>query len=194
MQQLADPLDEGIKQFRGQKREFLLLRVSGLDKKQALITSGTPEGTYNNWLHKDPRFVVFYRRVDELSVSHRKQAITFLRRDNQLQAVLLEGKIIDRMKEEVESGEYVLLRTHLAREVYTRLLNEVDFQPAIRDLTWEDKRKQLFVAGDVVHREGDIIDGEFTEAESSEETQSTKGFALPESEQGSPQTEETNKG
>jgi hypothetical protein len=146
---MNDELSEGIKHFKGRARIFLLLRIAGLDKQQAISASGITENVYTNWMHT-PEFVQFYRRVDELCVNYRKQAITALRQDNQIEAVLLEHRMIEKMSAEIQSGKYKLVKTPLAKLVYERLLNEMDFQPTIVAQTWNDRRQQfLSISGEM---------------------------------------------
>jgi len=47
------------------------------------------------------------------------------------------------MKKEIDSGEYELIRTNLAREVYSKLISDLDYQPAALSLTWEQRIQQL---------------------------------------------------
>lgn len=141
-------LKEEIKAIIGNRRRFLLLRIADIDTETSRKLCGIKKGTYNSWC-QDSRFVELYRRRDEFSVNYKQEAIQLLRRDNQLAAVLLESRIIAKMKEELESGAYLepgvnsLLRTNLAKEVYSKLINDLDYQPPNLSLTWEQRVQQL---------------------------------------------------
>ena len=137
-------LREEVKSLSGNRRRFLLLRVADLDTKAALKLVGVARGTYNSWL-QNSEFIDIYRRRDEFAGEHKQEAIQLLRRDNQLDAVLLEGRIIKEMKAELESKEYNLIRSHLAREVYSRLVSDLDIQPQTQ-ITWEQKVQNLFLS------------------------------------------------
>lgn len=183
-------LKEELKAISGRKRRFLLLRIIDVDTEAARQLCGITKGTYNTWLQNEA-FVQVYRRRAELSVEYKQEALRMMRRDNQLQAVLLEEKIIKTMKDEIDSGEYVLLKTNLAREVYSKLINDLDYQPQVQNLTWEQRVKNLFVGQPNPQIEGgDVIDGEFTETVSEQENQHSQGDTLTEGEQVSEQAQE----
>jgi hypothetical protein len=121
-------LKEEIRQLTGKKRRFYLMRVAEVEPDVARKMCGIAVGTYNAWL-QNRDFVTLYRRVDEFIVEYKQEAIQLLRRDNQLAAVMLEEQIISKMREEVATGEYNLLRTNLARDVYTKLIGDLDVVP-----------------------------------------------------------------
>lgn len=157
-------LRDEIKTLSGNKRRFFLLRVADMDTHTALSLVGVVRGTYNSWLQSQS-FVEIYRRRDEFNSDYKQEAIQLLRRDNQLEAVLLEGKIISKMKEELQSGEYSLIRSHLAREVYSKLISDLDFTPVVQNLTWEQRIQQIFNNPPNQITEGEVIEGEVVNAE-----------------------------
>ena len=132
-----------------------------MDKPTALKLCNVKKGTYNTWCN-DPEFTALYRRRDELCGLYKQEAMQLLRRDNQLAAVLLEAKIIERMKKEIEDGTYELVRTNLAKEVYSKLIADLDVVPQAVAMTWQNRIDQL----NVVHIpkelpetiEGEIVD------------------------------------
>ncbi|GAH14617.1 unnamed protein product, partial [marine sediment metagenome] len=124
---------------------------------------GVKRGTYNTWC-QNPDFVALYRRRDEFEGEYKQEAIQLLRRDNQLAAVLLESKILAKMKEEILSGELSLTRTNLAKEVYSKLINDLDYQPPIKNLTFEQRVLNLETEEPIKELSaGGVIEGEFTE-------------------------------
>lgn len=135
-------LKDEIRNLSGNKRRFFLLRIADLEAEHARQICGIKQGTYNTWLqHED--FVTLYRRRDEFANDYRQEAIQLLRRDNQLEAVLLEGKVLLKMKEELDTGDYNLIRTNLGREVYSKLISELDAVPKVPALSWEQRVGQL---------------------------------------------------
>ncbi len=118
-------LKDELKPFTGKKRRFMLMRVAEIEAEVARKMCDIPLGTYHGWLNSED-FAVMYRRVEEFTIEYKSEAIQMLRRDNQLSAVILEEQIINKMREEVTTGEYNLLRTNLARDVYTRLMGDLD--------------------------------------------------------------------
>lgn len=158
-------LQEELRAVIGNRRRFILLRIVDIDPETARKLCSVSKGTYNSWL-KDSRFTSLYRRRDEFSANFKQDAIRLLRRANQLQAVLLEEKIIAKMKEEIESGEYSLIKSLLARDVYSRLISDLDYQPQNLALSWEQRIAQLITGqqpeqlpqgGEVIEAEAKVI-------------------------------------
>ena len=134
MNSLNDELEGVI----GNKRRFLLLRITDVDTQEAMKLCGVNKTTYDSWC-KDKRFVTVYRRREEFSSSSKTEAYKLLRRSNQLQAILLEEKIIKKLAEEIDSGELNLCKSFLGRDVYSKLVSELDHQPQIASLTWNQR-------------------------------------------------------
>ena len=177
-------LNEELKTISGRKRRFLLLRIIDVGVEEAKKLCGIKQGTYNTWLHNS-EFAQLYRRRAELSAEFRIEALRLMRRDNQLQAVLLEEKILEKMKDEIATGKYELIKTRLAGDVYSKLINDLDYQPSNLSLTWEQRIQQLDQGQGVPQiTEGEVIDGEIiSETISGEENQHTESQPLLESEQ-----------
>ena len=156
-------LREEIKSLSGNKRRFFLLRVVDIDTRSALKLIGITHNTYNSWCQQ-PAFTELYRRREELSHDFKQEAIQLLRRDTQLEAAFFEGKVIAKMKEELESGDYNLIRTNLAREVYSRLMGDLDAQPQTQVLSWE-QRIGMLVNQHLPEQlpQGETIEAEFQE-------------------------------
>ncbi len=186
-------LKEEMKTISGRKRRFLLLRIIDVSVDESRKLCGIKKGTYNTWLHNDD-FKAVYQRRAELATEYKQEALQLMRRDNQLQAVLLEEKIIAEMRKEIEGdGDYKLLKTHLAREVYSKLINDLDYQPANVSLTWEQRIGQLGRGDEVpAITQGEVIDGEvISETVSIEKTEHTEGDPPSGAEQtGTPNSEE----
>ncbi len=163
-------LHEEIKNLSGNKRRFFLLRIADLDTKAALKLCGVKRDTYNSWLSQKTEpsrlFVSLYRRRDEFNADYKQDAIKILRRDNQLEAVLLEGQIVAKMKEELASGEYSLVRSQLAREVYSKLITDLDAPPPTLSISWEERLSGVLSQNEPEQLPaGEIIEGEFIEKE-----------------------------
>jgi len=156
-------LRDEIKVLSGNKRRFFLLRVSDIGTSAALKICGVVRGTYNSWLQHDD-FVQLYRRRAEFSGEYKQEAIKLLRRDNQLEAVLLESKIVAKMKEELASGEFDLIRTNMAREVYSKLIADLDVVPKITGNTFDQRIQAILVSPDLPEQlpKGETIEGEFS--------------------------------
>jgi len=135
-------LYDDIKSLTGIRRKYILLRIAHVDPEAARKLVGIKKGTFNNW-SKEEVFVNIHRQIDDFGQEYKQEAIKLLRRDNQLEAVLLEADIISRIKAEIESGNYDLLRTNLAKVVYDKLISDLDFQPKALSLTWQERIGQL---------------------------------------------------
>ncbi len=188
---LADmaTLREEIKPLSGNRRKFFLLRIADMDTAMALKLVGVAKGTYNSWL-QDQEFVTLYRQVKEFAVQYKQEAVQLLRRDNQLDAVLLERDIIKKLKEELESGDYNLLRSQLAREVYSKLMSDLDVVPAVQVQTWEQRIGQIINNPPTQIEEGVTIDGNYKEV-SQPEAEHSQGQLCQVNEEGSNKHEET---
>ena len=166
-------LKDEIRTLSGNKRKFFLLRIADLDTATARKLTGVTTNTYNSWMQQRA-FVELYRRRDEFNMSYKQEAIQILRRDNQLEAVLLEGKIIAKMKEELESGEYNLLRTNLSREVYSKLISDLDIVPKEPLISWEQRINNMQVTINSPEQIGETVDGQFKEISKSEKPEEGK--------------------
>jgi len=180
-------LRDEVKILSGNKRKFFLLRVADMDTESARKLAGVKKGTYHTWL-QNPDFVALYRRRSEFNAEYKQEAIQLLRRDNQLDAVLLEGQIVTKMKDELNSGEYAILKTNLAREVYGKLISDLDIVPQTPGLTWVDRIAVLMRTAEQIPQ-GDVIDGDF-KAIGESETQSGQSPTLPQGEQACVEVEE----
>ncbi|GAG77568.1 unnamed protein product, partial [marine sediment metagenome] len=122
-----------------------------------------------SWLQRS-EFVDLYRRRDEFAGEFKQEAIKLLRRDNQLEAVLLEGKIVAKMKEELASGEYDLIRSNMAKEVYSKLIADLDVVPQIPGLSFSQRIGQLINNPPQQLPEGEVVEGEVVTPELVEKT------------------------
>jgi len=170
-------LNDVIKPITGNKRTFILMRIAGLDANLAMGLVGVNRGTYNSWF-KNEQFSTLYSQITNLIVAHRDEAMQLLRRNNQLEAVLLEGKMLKRIKEEIESGQLSFTKTHLAREVYSKLMSDLDRVPeGIKVQSWNQKILALvsdqprLEAVNGEFKEIGIIEAEHPQGESSQESE-----------------------
>jgi hypothetical protein len=176
-------LKEEIQDIIGKKRKFLLLRIADVETDLARKMCEIPVGTYNSWTSDATcRFVQLYRRRDEFAGKYKQEAIQLLRRDNQLHAVMLEEKILSKIEEELQTGDYNLIRVPLCRDVYTKLVGDLDWQPTTLALTWEQRREQLV---------GRTIDGEVIEAETGILAEHAESEPVTPIEQANSETQET---
>jgi len=176
-----DTLTDIVKPLTGHKRTFVLMRVSGLDSNIAMNLIGVSRGTYNSWFKNDI-FSAIYSQIPDLIIAYRDEAIQLLRRGNQLEAVILEGKMIRKIAEELDTGDLKFTRTHVAREVYNKLVSDLDKVPSlnVKEITWEQKIFGLITPQEQIE-EGKTIDGEFEEV-GIIETEHQEGNATPSSE------------
>lgn len=172
------------------QRRFILFRIADVEAEASRLLTGIKKSTYNDWCSQE-RFITLYRRRDEFAASFKEEAIKLLRRDNQLAAVLMEEKIIAKMRAEIDSGEYNLIRTNLAKEVYTRLISELDVPEPTTIMSWEQRVQNLFtgappmpaVTGTPPVLLSEVTNAQYAETISSEEVQSEESSNESESEQ-----------
>ena len=165
------------------------MRIADVDTAPALKLCGVVRATYNSWL-QNTDFKEIYRRRAELAAEYRQEAVKLLRRDNQLEAVLLEGTIVAKMKEELVSGEYSLIRSHLAREVYSKLISDLDVIPSTQPITFQQRIAQLNYNPPSQLPTGEVIDGEFIETDSEPKTELGESLPIKESQPTPDTTEE----
>lgn len=154
-------LIQELKGIRGKARKYLLLRISGIDDIEAALNMiSATRGAYINWFK--PAFSAVNSRLNELRDNYKEDAIKMLRRDTQVEAVLLEADIIKRLQKEISSGKYDLVRTNIARDIFGKLLSEIDMQPKGDTINWIDKIQVLQGKAQQKQLEGgDVIDTEF---------------------------------
>lgn len=182
-----ETLQEKIKSISGNKRQFILMRIAGMDTDIVMNLLGITRGTYNSWF-KNEAFSLVYHELPALIRDYRQEAVQMLRKNNQLEAVLLEGKILAQLKVEIESGEYVLSKTHLAREVYSKLMSDLDaVAPKVQVATWQQRigviQQYLQRPKDRIEG-GEVLDAEFEEV-SSEQEEHSESIPISESESSS---------
>ena len=158
---MLNQLQETLKPFRGKARHFLILRISGIKKKEALDLANAGVSDYNRWLIK-PEFVGVHRKIQDLFTEHRDEALRMLRKENQLNAALLERKLITELDKELDTGDYKLMKTGIARDLYTRLMSEMDKSPDTQILTWEQRiqNNQMYWNQSEQLTEGESVDYE----------------------------------
>jgi len=184
-------LKDEVRTLSGNKRRFFLLRIADLDTKAALKICGVVRATYSSWL-QNTEFVELYRKRAKYAADYKQEAIQLLRRDNQLEAVLLEGKIIAKMRDELaggETGEGSLLRSNLAKEVYSKLISDLDVIPQAPILSWQQRIQQIFASPppDQI-TQGEFRDAQF-ETDSIPQTEPSEGNFIEEGKQTSDTTE-----
>ena len=50
------------------------------------------------------------------------------------------------MKEEIASGELSLVKTNLAKEVYSKLIADLDLKPKVPSLNWQQRIENVIIA------------------------------------------------
>lgn len=155
-------------------RTFLILRIAGLSKTDAQEQAGMSKALYDKWVCR-PEFKKVYQNLDEHVATYRGEAVAFLRRSNQLATVDLERLVIDTIAKELGDGSYKdsgsLTRSNFAREVYARLMPELDKSPdkQVNVGLWEQKILNLPPGGQALLNENNPI----IEADSSTEAEYT---------------------
>lgn len=154
-------LEDVVLTLLSEQRRFILFRIVGMKVEKALISSKCNQGNYNSWVARDEYFRQVNSWVGALSRTHRQEAIVLLRRENQLTAVMLEEEVINRLMEEIQSGEYVLMKLPIAKEVYNKLIAVLDAMPVvnIKNMNFLDRAKQV---QEIINRQPSI-EGEFSE-------------------------------
>lgn len=106
------------------QKKFIQYLVAGIKKDVALKLCKIPAPTLKYWLHDNEQFHQLVNRVEELKDAYFEEAFQLLRQNNKVMALFLEQELLVKIKEEIESGEYNLVKTPLAKEVYNKALEE----------------------------------------------------------------------
>jgi len=106
------------------QKQFIQYLVAGVKKDVAMKLCRIPAPTLKYWLHDNEQFHQLVNRVEELKDAYFEEAFQLLRHKNKVMALFLEEELLKKIKEEVESGEYNLVKTPLAKEVYNKALEE----------------------------------------------------------------------
>ena len=154
-------LEDVVLTLLSEQRRFILFRIVGMKVERALVSSKCNQGNYNSWVARDEYFRQVNSWVGALSRTHRQEAIVLLRRENQLTAVMLEEEVINRLMEEIRTGEYVLMKLPIAKEVYNKLIAVLDAMPVfnVKNMNFLDRAKQV---QEIISRQP-AIEGEFSE-------------------------------
>jgi len=129
-------LKDEIIDLKGKAKEFIIYRVAGADVQLAMKLVDVKKASYSSWC-KNKLFVEINRQCKEFQAQYQDEALRMLRKDNQLAACLMEAEVISQVRVEIQSGELSLAKTPLAREVYARLVGEMDKTPTTAVLNWE---------------------------------------------------------
>lgn len=167
-QSIKETLSSILEGLTGKRRQYLIFLIAGLSQGYAIELTKVNKSSPSFWRKEDERYALVESKAELLVNEYQEQAIKLIRRDNQVGAALLERIMIEKIREEVDSGDYVLLRTHLAREVYGKLIQNLDQMDSLpQHITWQQ----------LISMEGDIIGKQeyIGQAEGSEEAQCEEG-------------------
>ena len=116
-------LKDELSQLNSKQKKFFHLLIAGVKRDTALAIAGIPKATFKYWQGNDP-FRSLLDRVETLKDNYFDEAFQILRHDNKVIALFLEQMLLEKIKEEIESGEYNLVKTPLAKDVYNKALEE----------------------------------------------------------------------
>jgi transposase len=137
-------LIEALKKLKTKRQKgFILLCVAGLSIEEALTHYSVSVSSYFRW-KRDPQFREVLDNLPELHRDYADEAISLLRLRNIAEVLTLEDKVLNIVKEELRTGKYNLLKTHLTREIFSRAKDErhkakkQEFQQ-----TWSQRLREL---------------------------------------------------
>ena len=182
-QPIKETLSSILEGLTGKRRQYLIFLIAGLSQGYAIELTKVNKSSPSFWRKEDAKYALVESKAELLVNDYQEQAIKLIRRDSQVGAALLERIMIEKIREEVDSGEFVLLRTHLAREVYGKLIQNLDQLDSLpQHITWQQ----------LISMEGDIIGKQeyIGTAEGGKETQRSESNSNKESIEGSVQSKE----
>jgi len=135
-------LKDELSLLNPKQKKFFHLLIAGVKRDAAMTVAGIPKATFKYWQGNDP-FRSLLDRVEELKDAYFDEAFQLLRHDNKVMALFLEQELLEKIKGEIESGEYNLVKTPLAKDVYNKALEES------KGITLPSVGWMQFVAGNV---------------------------------------------
>jgi hypothetical protein len=117
-------LKDELSSLNAKQKKYIQYLVAGIKKDVALKLANIPSATYKWWSHDNEQFHSLVERVEELKDNYFDEAFQMLRQNNKVMALFLEQELLVKIKEEIENGEYNLVKTPLAKEVYNKALEE----------------------------------------------------------------------
>jgi hypothetical protein len=196
-EQIAEPtLEEILSPIIGNQRKFLLFRIADIDAAQARVLCNVKTSEYNHWFDntdENQDFIRINRQRVALTKHYKKEAIKLLRKSNQIAAILMEEKMIDVMTKELSSRCYDLIKTPIAKDVYSKLVTDLDVSaPPVNP--WQARLQAIIVNNNNQipdqHITPEVINGQHIQANLGQTAECTEGELLSEGEQECPESEE----
>lgn len=125
-----------IAPFRGRKRQYLLLRIAGLTTITARTELGIAERTLQNWKNEE-EFALVEDNLYSWRSRYQTEVLDQLRQDNRAIGVLIERRTLLRLAEELDTGDYVLIKTRFGRDVYKNLMAVAGTTEGSNAQTWQ---------------------------------------------------------
>lgn len=130
-------LEQKLESTQGVKREYLLLRILGLDHDTILKVLDSED--YLSYWKKDKNFSNILKQSKKLGKTHQDEAITLVRQSNKVTMVAMEQLLARKLLQEVIDDKPMFIKTHLGREVYNRMMNQLDSVGKKNDTgAWEE--------------------------------------------------------
>lgn len=196
-EQLAEPtLEEILSPIIGNQRKFLLFRIADIDAAQARVLCNVKTSEYNHWFDntdENQDFIRINRQRVSLTKRYKKEAIKLLRKSNQIAAILLEAKMIEVMTRELDRQDYDLVKTPIAKDVYSKLVTDLDVSaPPVNP--WQARLQAIIVNNNSQvpdqHITSEVINGQHIQANLGQTAECAEGELLSEGEQGRSESEE----
>ncbi len=170
-QPAKETLSDILEGLTGKRRQYLIFLIAGLSQGYAIELTKVNKSSPSFWRREDEKYAQVESRAELLVNEYQEQAIRLIRRDNQVGAALLERTMIEKIREELDTGDYVLLKTHLAREVYGKLIQNLDQMDSLpQHVTWQ---QLIAMEGDIIGKQeyaGESKKDYLGEAEAGEKT------------------------
>jgi hypothetical protein len=131
-----ETLRDLLKGITGKPRDYLVLRIAGIPKEDALASVNSDKWGLASW-NRDRNFYDVHHAVKKWEAEFKSQAIKMMRRSNQLLAAMFERDVILILMTEVATGQHKLIKTQIAKEIYAKLINDLDTTPAVQHNSWE---------------------------------------------------------
>jgi len=130
-------LKEELRGVTGKKRIYLILRMLNMPHDDAMLAARIKDIAVGRWKHQDPRFASVLARASALGSQYQDELIGMLRSATQSYAAFAEFLMVQKIIDELKSGEMSFLKTHTCRLLLDKLLARMEPDIRTLSLSWE---------------------------------------------------------
>lgn len=151
-------LEEKLDTVQGVKREYLLFKMLGISHDTILKLLDTDD-MLDHW-KKDKNFKAVFKTAGKLSRQHKGEVISLVRQGSRQIAIAIERLLLQRVMKEALTGEYLLLKTHVGRDAYSKSIQGAEQTGQESPGLWEEMILRRKTIPAIEHHEKQETEGE----------------------------------